>query len=315
MEKLKNKNMLKFLRPILAAPLLPPSVEHTDENILAAMQKLRYPVLATLKKDGIRALRLDGSLLSRTRKPIPNRSIRERSLVMPGGFDMELWNPDLRYDEIESIVMSREHPRSDEIQFHVLDWFSLVYDYEYRTRYIQSMPQEWNEHGVRFEIPVRCNVAEELFSHFQWSENMEGEGICFRLPNSPYKQGRSTLKEQYLVKLSRYHYSEATIVGFVEQMENGNSQTTNALGLSERSSHGENMIGKNTLGALLCQLPSSETITIGTGVGLTNALRREIWHNQNKYLGLTIKFKHKDHGQKILPRSPVFVGFRSAIDL
>ena len=65
--------MTIFHRPMLAASLLPPSVDHSDENILAAMAKLRYPVLATIKKDGIRALRMNGTLLSRTLKPIPNK--------------------------------------------------------------------------------------------------------------------------------------------------------------------------------------------------------------------------------------------------
>jgi len=307
--------MLTFTRPILAVPLLPANVEHTDENILVAMQKLRFPVLATLKLDGIRALRLDGSLLSRTRKPIPNKSIRERSLVMPGGFDMELWNPSLRYDEIESIVMSREHPDSDKIQFHVLDWFGVADSYCARIRKLEDVLYSDLAYLCICEMPLQCNTAFELQQFFLRSEQDQGEGICFRLLNSPYKQGRSTLKEQYLVKLARYHYSEATIVGFMEQMENSNCKTTSRLGLSERSSHGENMIGKNTLGALQCQLPSSQIITIGTGVGLTNALRSSIWQNQQHFLGRTVKFKHKPHGQKNLPRSPIFVGFRNTIDI
>ena len=89
---------------MLAAPLMPTGVEHTDENILREMQKLRYPVLATLKKDGIRAIKLD-NLVSRTLKLIPNKSIRSRAEKLPYGFDMELWNPSLTYDEVESSVM------------------------------------------------------------------------------------------------------------------------------------------------------------------------------------------------------------------
>jgi len=305
--------MLTFTRPTLAASLLPANVEHADDNILAAMQKLRYPVLATLKKDGIRAIRLDGSLLSRTRKPIPNRSIRERSLILPGGFDMELWNPSLRYDEIESIVMSREHADSDKIQFHILDWFGVEGGYEVRCMRLLSRCKEFPGF-VKFESPGMFETANQLMVKFFLTECNGGEGICFRLPNSPYKQGRSTLKEQYLVKLSRYLYSEATIVGFVEQQENSNYQTTSRLGLSERSSHASGMVGKNTLGALLCQLSTGEAITIGTGVGLTNELRQDIWLHQNKYLGRMIKFKHK-FGQKNIPRSPVMCGFRSSIDI
>ncbi len=311
--------MLTFRRPILAASLLPPTVEHTNASILAAMQKLRYPVLATLKLDGIRALRLDGSLLSRTRKPIPNKSIRERSLIMPGGFDLELWSPSLRYDEIESIVMSREHPNSDKIEFHVLDWFGSAVSYDERTKKItqelSDSPINKYRTDIIFEVPVLCTSPQMLLHAFWMAEANEGEGICFRLPNSPYKQGRSTLKEQYLIKLARYSYAEATIVGFIEQQENGNKATTNSLGLTERSSHGADMCGKNTLGAFLCGLASGETITIGTGVGLTNEVRRYIWEHKLLYIGHKVKFKYKSHGQKNLPRSPIFVGFRSEIDI
>lgn len=309
--------MLTFKRPILAASLLPPSVEHTDENILAAMQKLRYPVLATLKKDGIRALRLNGSLLSRTLKPIPNKSIRERSLVMPGGFDMELWNPGLDYCEIESIVMSREHERSDEIQFHVLDWVYVVnpgFVYEERVRLIRAMPQELADIGVRFGLPVQCNSAEELFSHFKWSESVEGEGICFRLPNSPYKQGRSTLKEQYLVKLSRYSTAEAVIQGFVEQQANTNRAKWNAVGAMDRSSYVDGMVGKDTLGALIVR-DKERQHKFSIGTGFDDKMRKWIWHNMDKCLGRTITYKYKAHGEKVLPRSPVFKGFRDKIDI
>src|ERR1017187_5652084 len=100
--------------PMLAAPLLPPDIEHTDANILEAMHRCRFDVLATVKKDGIRAINL-GDLSSRTFKKISNISLREYALrYIPYGFDMELWALHLRYDEVESIVMSQMHPRSDE---------------------------------------------------------------------------------------------------------------------------------------------------------------------------------------------------------
>ena len=43
--------------------------------------KLRYPVIASPKLDGIRALVIDGQLVSRTLKPIPNRYVQSFSPV------------------------------------------------------------------------------------------------------------------------------------------------------------------------------------------------------------------------------------------
>ena len=305
---------IPFKRPMLAAPLLPPTVEHTDENILAAMNKLRYPVLATLKIDGVRALRMNKTLLSRTLKPIPNKSIRERSMILPGGFDMELYNPELSYNQIQSIVMSEEHPDSDKIQFWILDWVYAPnprFNYEERTNLIKGTPQELSEIGMRFSYPVRCDCAESLLSHLHWSETVEGEGICFRTPDSPYKQGRSTLKEQYLVKLARFSRTEVTIIGFKEQFENGNPDLRNDVGYMKRQTYGDMMVGKNTLGAFLCKDSNGNSVDVGTGVGLTDKLRKEIWSNRDCYYGKQITVKFKCHGMKDVLRHPIFIGFRT----
>jgi len=284
--------MTPFRKPMLACSLLPSGVEYTDENILAAMKKLRYPVFATLKKDGIRALRLNGTLLSRTLKPIPNESIRQRSLVLPGGFDMELWNPSLTYDEVESIVMSKEHPRSDEIQFHVLDWFGV--EMGYWLRY-DSVLKWCNDNlqieSLRWEYPSVRNTAQGLLNWFLTVEQTGGEGICFRTHDSPYKQGRSTLNEQYLVKLCRHLRAEATVFGFEEAVEVGRLETP-----------------KGTLGALWVRDAGGREFKVGSG--FTVAERQRVWDNYEAFVGKQLTYKYKPHNEKENPRSPVFVGWR-----
>lgn len=300
--------MIKFTRPMLAAPLLDSDVEHTDEQILAALQKLRYPVLASLKMDGIRALRLDGSLLSRTLKEIPNKSIRQRSLVMPGGFDMELWNPELDYNDIQSIVMSHEHEDSDKIQFHVLDWYSKDV-YSQRLTNIYREPTD----GYTFEEPSLTTSPESLLYLFLKFEKEHGEGICFRTPNSPYKFGRSTLREQYLVKLCRYVTDEAVIIGFTEQYENGSGSKASRTGLTERHHYKHKQIGKDTLGSITVVNTAGQKFSIGTG--FNDKQRKEIWRNQDKHLNRVIVYRSKAHGEKVLPRCPSWKGFRNSIDL
>ena len=297
-----------------AAPLLPSDVEHTDDNILKAMEKLKYPVLATIKKDGIRAGRFNGTLLSRTRKQIPNKSIRDRSLILPGGFDMELWSPALDYNTIQSIVMSESHPDSDKIEFHVLDWFGAEGGYlsrmqKARTFIIENLPSEH-----RPPTWVLIKSSNELFSYFAEVESKNGEGICFRLPNSPYKQNRSTLREQYLVKLCRYIQSEATIIDFVEQYENTNPEEYNAIGRMDRSKSVEGMVPKNTLGAIVVQ-DTTTGIIYNVGSGFTDKQRKEIWLNKSKYIHKIALIKSKGHGVKEKPRSPIFKGLRNKIDI
>lgn len=308
---------MTFTEPCLAASLLEPDIEHNDANVLDAMRKLRYPVMVTVKKDGVRGLRLNGTLLSRRLKKIPNLKIRDGSLILHGGFDMELWTPELEYNDIQSIVMSFEHHQWLKIHYHILDCYYPQHSsmsYEERCYNIIGTVAgviETNENcRIHFEVPTVCNSSEELFEFEKKAIEFHGEGICFRTPVSPYKFGRSTLNEQYLVKLSRYSRDEAVIIGVKEQMENGNPSNYNLTGKMDRSKSLFGLTGKGTLGSLIVKNTSGQIFTIGTGVGLTNKFRQEIWDNQPKYLGRTITYKCKLHGKKVLPRSPIMVGWR-----
>jgi hypothetical protein len=334
--------MNELKRPMRAVSLLPPGLEHTDSVIINALLKCRYPVWATSKVDGIRAVRLK-ALLSRTLHLIPNNFIRKKAMPFPYGTDMELFSYNLPYYEIESIVMSEEHPDSHKIGFYLLDIFSPN-PYYVRLKEIEAIKSQNVLIGTDTPRTQFCEDADELFKFFKSVEDEEGEGICFRLHDSPYKQGKSTLNEQYLVKLSRYIRAEAKIIGFEEQMLNNNKKRVNALGLTERSDRRVHIFGKDTLGSfivesdLVCPTCNGEgkrltagfggmidcsdcngsgkmTFKIGTGVDLTEKLRQEIWDNQSKYLSQLITYKTKVHGKKVKPRHPVWCGFRNRIDL
>jgi DNA ligase-1 len=304
---------MNFLRPMLAASLLKPTDKHDDETIFNAMKKLRYPVLVSLKMDGIRAIKTD-NLVSRTLKPIPNNSIRQRAMKLPAGMDMELWCPTLRYDEIESIVMSREHEASDLINFNILDYWKSDRTYPERLDILHKLI-----HNLDTEVhkpwTFLCSCADSLFQFEHKAITNLGEGICFRTLNSPYKQGRSTLKEQYLVKLARYVRTECTIVGFEEQLMNTNKSKHNAIGMMDRSSAKSGMLGKGVLGAFKVVNNNGIEFTVGSGAGLTDKIRETVWQEQENWLGKTIVVKHKPHGEKLKPRSPIYMGLRNEIDL
>lgn len=301
--------MTPFTRPMKGVALLPPEVPVTDENVLAEMLNLQYPVLASEKMDGIRGLKLSYNkqprLLSYRLKLIPNKFLQERALLIPMGYDMELWTPELDYNTIQSTVMSEEHELSDKIQFHIIDLVQFDKTYKERIDVLRKECSRVPPYVVYHE-PVLCESAYALFRYYKQVEAAGGEGICFRLPSSPYKQGRSTSKEQYLIKLCPWSYEETTIIGFEEQQENTNEDKHNNIGLMDRSQAIAGKEGKGTLGAFVC----SGGFNVGTGVGLTNKLRQTIWDNQSRYLGRTIKYKTKAHGKKDLPRSPIFWGFR-----
>jgi hypothetical protein len=305
-------NMNPNFKPILAATLLPSDQPCNDETVMAAMKSLRYPVMATVKKDGVRALRLeDIYLASRTLKWIPNTALCARAIALPVGYDMELWSPKLTYNEIQSIVMT-ENADSEEIEFHVLDDFTK--GGPYKTR-IQSLNNDYVlKSNYTFEYPIVCWSAEGLFEFEKQCINYHSEGICFRIPDSPYNTGmadnRSTLFQQYLVKHCRWIYSDCQIIGFKEQMFNGNKVRRNALGKMDRSKSIQGMIPKDTLGAFSVKNEHGIEFDVGNGMGLDELTRQYIWLHQDKYLGKWIVVKSKAHGVKNKPRSPIFWGFK-----
>jgi len=307
---------MTFTRPAKCCPLLEPHVPHTNENIYDAMVKCfkqsSKPRLASLKLDGIRGIRLN-NLFSQRLKLIPNGSIRNRSLNLFTGADMELYNPDLPYYRIESIVMSREHVDSDLIQFHLLDWFNTDAPYNVRLQAIVDWKQregvpEFKD--IVFNYPTLCSNADELFKHFLLCEENNGEGMCWRTFDSPYKQGYSTWNEQHLMKFARFIRCEVTIVSCYEQMENGNRATLNPIGMTERSSSKDNKLGKDTLGGFHCVMDDGQPIDVGSGVGWTAKFRREVWKNQLPWHGQRITIKYKACGTKIVPRHAIMVGKR-----
>ncbi len=147
------------------------------------------------------------------------------------------------------------------------------------------------------------------------------EGLILRSPDSPYKYGRSTVKEGYLLKVKRFTDGEAEVIGFEERMHNGNEATTDELGRTKRSSHAEGKTGRGDLGAFLVRdLKSGVEFSVGTG--FTDEQRKDIWLQiQNPVpgtpdiLGSIIKYKSFLIGVKDAPRFPVFLAFRNPDDM
>lgn len=284
---------------------------------LTDWSKIQYPVLATPKIDGIRCLIINGEAVSRSFKSIPNLYIRKKLRGLPDGLDGELV-VGRSFQETSSGVMSIGGEP---------DFTYFVFDYKEQGIW---PPYKCRLHSLQYlrittvyklgkEVfklfPKEIHNQEELLEYEQEHVEAGHEGICIRTPNSPYKCGRSTEKEGYLIKIKRFQDSEAVIYGLEEQMENQNELQKNELGYAKRATNQEFKVGKNTLGAFLVR-EIGETpwhgleFRIGTGVGLTDKLRREIWESRTEYLGKGITYKYQPHGVKNLPRIPVFKGFR-----
>lgn len=292
---------MSAFKPLLAAPV---AFEYLDYTNLWLSPKL----------DGIRALIINSTVLSRSLKPIPNTYV-QRMFGRPEleGYDGELivGNPNSPtvYRDTNSAVMSRDG--TPDVTFYAFDHFDDP-DLEYQNRYERleffGGVELLEQHCVRDEVMLEALEDGYL--------NAGYEGVMLRRyhgPLSRYKFGRSTAKEGTLLKLKRFEDAEAVVVGFEEEMQNTNEATTNALGHTERSSHKANMVGKGRLGNLLCRTP--EGIDFSIGSGFTAKDREELWAARDRLPGLLVKYKSFRIGVKDAPRFPVYLGFRSPLDL
>ena len=284
----------------------------------AVIPKIQYPVYASPKLDGIRAAVVEGRLLSRTLKPIPNKHIYgQLSTPKLNGLDGELIvgspTSSTCYNESVSNVMAFD--KVPDFSYYVFDLHDCKHGYEDRLRFLHS-------DVIRGPLPSFIKILEQNLIHneddlmaYEAAKVGEGyEGVIIRSPSALYKFGRSTVNEGALIKLKRYEDSEAEIIGFEEEMFNGNAAETNELGRTKRSTAAAGLSGKGTLGAF--QVRDVVTgVEFSIGTGLTAAQRQSHWLNRDTILGGIVRYKFFPVGVKIAPRHPVFLGFRDARDM
>lgn len=280
------------------------------------LSKLKFPVLASPKLDGFRCLKLDGKCLARSFKPIPNDHVRNYiEKYFPDGLDGELM---LAGDEDFNKVSSafRKQAGEPDFVFWVFDLTTCDSGFQARHLILGDLVEQIDDPHLKLVEHKLIHSAQELEEYERQQLVLGFEGVMVRSVDGPYKCGRSTAKEGYLLKLKQFVDSEAEVIGFEEQMHNENTKEKNELGLSKRSTHKENMIPAGTLGKFLVRdIKTGVEFGIGTGEGLTHQLRQEIWDNQDQYMGEIVKYKYQPHGTKNKPRIPIWLGFRAPEDM
>ncbi len=222
------------------------------------------------------------------------------------------------FSECSSAVMSREG-KPDFVYW----MFDLVDPTDPREPYEERLTRmdAWIWQQKR-DIPV-------IVTPTQWIKDLNGlqqfervclsngfEGLMVREPSGHYKEGRSTAREGILLKIKRFQDSEAEIIGFEELCTNTNAAEKDHLGLTKRSHKKAGKVPAGTLGKFVVRdLKTRKQFSIGTGRGLTQAYRKQIWDNQDQYLGKIVKYQYQGYGTKNLPRLPVWLGFRDERDL
>ena len=272
------------------------------------------PLLASPKLDGIRGVVVNGQLLSRSLKPIRNTHVQNMfGRLALNGLDGELilGEPTAKdvYRRTNSAVMTITG--EPDIYFYIFDTF-INPNMSYLKR--KLILPNYQGDNITYLIDKEINTVAELESYEEKVLEWGYEGVIIRKPTAPYKFGRATANQGYLLKLKRFLDSEAEVLNIIELMHNDNEAQVNELSRTFRSTSKAGLIGMDTMGAILVKdINTGQEFKIGTGFSAEE--RNEIWQNKSQILGLIVKYKFFNVGVKDLPRHPVFLGWRDEEDM
>ena len=306
------------------------------KGVTVSTDQVKGPVYGSPKIDGFRCIGSGGMALSSALKPIPNLFVQEyfaEHARFLDGLDGEITvGPvtDPKVFDNTSGPLKRKHGEPD-FTLNVFDTVNKEYGFSVRDRETMDTIFSFNcyckKKGIKnrlVKVPqyllvdtLEINNAVNVFLGQGY------EGAMLRSLDGPYKFGRSTLKEGYLLRVKPFIDDEAVILGLNEAQENNNEKAVNERGLSQRSSHKAGKVGKGTLGGFRVRVitghfKGTET-TIATG-NLTKEERQEIWDAQQSgkidYTDQIMTFKHMEHSAGYeKPRHATFLRFRPDFDV
>lgn len=293
-------------------PMLSASLDGVD------LSTLRYPLLASPKLDGVRCLIWEGVAYSRNAKPIRNHFV-------------QAWAKDFHNLDGELIVGSPTDPHclnntqsgvmsfagEPDFRFHLFDSPERAYPSFEASLGVIYTEAQW----ARIEsVPQsRVTTAGDLLAYEEMRLEEGYEGVMLRDPNGPYKHGRSTLREGYLMKLKRFTDGEAVVVGLEEGMVNHNELQRDELGRAKRSKDSSGLVPSGMVGTIIARDPVWGELRIAPGT-MTHGDRRQIWERYTlgaptevQLIGKTIHWRSFGYGVKDKPRFPRFYGIREDV--
>lgn len=283
-------------------------------------------LLASPKLDGIRCIIRDQRAVSRTLKPIPNQFIQQTLSNYPelNGLDGELIVGSRSgldvFKRSSSGIMS--HAGNPNFTFWVFDSIDYPPITPFKERLSLLREEIFDgQYTVPGHTQVRLLDQIPVISLAQLESLEEDfvkkgyEGVILRHPMSPYKWGRSTLRERYMLKLKRHQDSEAKITGFEPLYHNMNEPEIDNTGHTKRSSKLAQMVMSDQLGAFKVQDIHKPEWEFSVGTGFTALDRVDFWNQRKSLLGKIIKYRWLPVGTDQKPRHPVYHGLRDPLDI
>jgi DNA ligase-1 len=266
-----------------------------------------FPVYASPKEDGFRAMVQRSVLVSRNGLVVRNKELQARyGRKEYEGLDGELTagppNGEDVFHRTSKIVTKADADASD-VRFNIIDYYlahGSLKDLHARIDDLKSGDHIWHAVTIIPQMPIE--TVNQLKKFEQQCLKQGFEGVMLRradqgvYPQKPGKENRSTLREFYLVRMKRFEQVEAIIVAVRPLKHNANEERT---GAGKRSSKKAGMVvdasrvGSATLRD--CVSGREFDTTIG-------AERLRTWKGWSSAIGKKVRYKYQLCGTVDKPR-------------
>jgi len=280
------------------------------------IKALPFPLLASVKMDGVRCLIAKGELLSRSLKHIPNAQLKllikevcaytkDNNLILDG----EWYSHDIPFGDIVGVTQTHNKLIPNSINYHCFDivktedlkkpFAQRVNDYQ--TLLLDNRFIKVTQTFVYSTAHVKDLMDKALLNGY--------EGLILKSPDGYYKTGRCTLNEGLMFKMKPYITFDAIIIA-VEQ-----ATIVDPKAIKKKNELGGSVTSKKKGDRILVEQASAFTVffngfKLSVSLASTHKMSKEIWQNKDKYIGRVIEYRGMVIGMKDLPRHPQFLRFR-----
>lgn len=295
------------------------------------LESLRYPMFASEKLDGVRAVILDGVALSRNMLPLHENFQRRMSTILrllPREIvlDCEVFNPTYTFSQITSGIAHADE-ENVRLYFYVFDamsrdeWFGKSCTPFDRRRDLVELACDEYDPDKSFLVPVKQIVmptAKAVQSHLAEAVGVGKEGLMLRSPNQLYKHGRSTLKQGDFVKLKAWETVDCQIIGFKQGKtltESARALNTDkdAFGRTKRGDCQADRESVDGLGSVEVRCPDGSTCFAMFTAG-SEARSQIVWQGKEQWLGKMVEVEYQSVGTKDKLRLPRIIRLRPDLD-
>ena len=278
-------------------------------------EEVKFPVLASPKLDGLRALHIKSGIVSKTFSRFRNdytHTLFQRSEY--ASFDGELivglpYGGDV-IRRTYSGVMSKDG--CPDVKWYLFDDFSIP-DTTFRVRQqmlrkrVRNLPAALRKRVEVLEQRIIGSLG-ELLSYEADMLRMGYEGLMLRDPTGPYVDKRCTMRDGWIQKFKRFEDKEAFITGFEEGSINGNERKADGKRRTLRAG----MRPSGMVGTILAKdKETGEPIRVAPG-RLSHEERFQMLAQPKKFIGLEFTYRRFPTGTYAAPRFPTFQTFRNS---